>query len=133
MNAYIYRAALWCEPCITQVKAETAKPAHVNESNEHTYDSDEWPKGPYGDGGGEADRPQHCDACRVFLENPLTPDGYAFLRAETDYESDVEDGDSEYTLATRLAAKLREMGQDVLAQWVDFYPEAFAKANGGPF
>lgn len=28
------------------------------------------------DGGGEADMPQHCDGCGVFLENPLTSDGY---------------------------------------------------------
>lgn len=30
------------------------------------------PQGPYSDGGGEADSPQHCDTCRMFLENPLT-------------------------------------------------------------
>jgi len=28
--------------------------------------------GPYPDGGGEADAPQHCGGCGVFLENPLT-------------------------------------------------------------
>ncbi|KKL11925.1 hypothetical protein LCGC14_2540860, partial [marine sediment metagenome] len=34
---------------------------------------------PYLDGGGEADTPQHCDHCSVFLENPLTGDGYAYV------------------------------------------------------
>ena len=42
---------------------------------ESDHDSDDMPKGPYADGGGEADSPQHCDACGEFLENPLTGDG----------------------------------------------------------
>lgn len=46
---------------------------------EFMYDSDDFPKGPYGDGGGEADTPQHCDHCGVFLENPLTADGIAYV------------------------------------------------------
>jgi hypothetical protein len=44
-------------------------------TSESDYDSDDLPKGPYADGGGEADTPQHCDDCRRFLENPLTGDG----------------------------------------------------------
>lgn len=135
-NVYMFAAALYCEPCGEAIKADTPKPAHADEGNEHTFDSDEWPKGPYGDGGGEADTPQHCAACNKFLENPLTGHGYAYLREQLDFESDIEDGDSEYTLAARLAAKLREIGGpagETLAEWSEFYPEAFAKANGGPF
>lgn len=49
-------------------------------SDESSYDSDEWPKGPYPDGGGEADTPQHCAGCHEFLENPLTSDGYEYVR-----------------------------------------------------
>jgi hypothetical protein len=49
-------------------------------SDESSYDSDEWPKGPYGNGGGESDCPQHCGDCHEFLENPLTPDGYQYVR-----------------------------------------------------
>lgn len=79
MKAYIFQAALWCAACAEAHKADHAKPAHVDESNESSYDSDEWPKGPYGDGGGEADCPQHCDACGGFLENPLTPDGERYV------------------------------------------------------
>lgn len=30
--------------------------------DESLYDSGEWPKGPYGNGGGEANSPQHCGA-----------------------------------------------------------------------
>lgn len=45
----------------------------------NTGDSDEYPQGPYADGGGEADCPQHCDACGVFLENPLTDEGIDYV------------------------------------------------------
>jgi hypothetical protein len=41
-------------------------------------DSNDYPQGPYGDGGGESDCPQHCGACGKFLQNPLTDDGYAY-------------------------------------------------------
>lgn len=78
-NAYIFHAALWCGRCIAAFKAENVKPAHVDESDESSYDSAEWPKGPYGEGGGEADCPQHCDGCGEFLENLLTPDGERYV------------------------------------------------------
>lgn len=79
MKVYLFRAALWCEACGDKYRAENVKPPHVEESNESSFDSDEWPKGPYRDGGGEADSPQHCDGCGVFLENPLTDDGRAYV------------------------------------------------------
>lgn len=60
MDAYIYQAALICEGCASALQ--------VND-------------GPYADGGGEADCPNHCDQCGVFLENPLTSDGYDYVRA----------------------------------------------------
>jgi len=34
-------------------------------------DCDEYPVGPYPEGGGEADYPRHCDHCGLFLRNPL--------------------------------------------------------------
>jgi len=74
MKAYIYRAALLCESCAVDVKAGLLGVACVDE------DSDRWPQGPYLDGGGESDSPQHCDHCSVFLENPLTLDGVAYVR-----------------------------------------------------
>lgn len=97
MQAFMYCAALWCGPCvieslITQRKASPAARdmapaealAQIVESNgftcESDYDSDDLPKGPYADGGGEADTPQHCDACGGFLENPLTAEGLAYVR-----------------------------------------------------
>ena len=79
MKAYIFQAALWCEACTDSIKRDRDKPAHVNESDEYTYDSDEWPKYAGDDGGGEADCPQHCDGCGVFLRNPLTPHGCEYV------------------------------------------------------
>jgi hypothetical protein len=71
MNAYIFQAALLCEACARKVM-DAKQPYASNDSN--TY-----PQGPYPDGGGEADSPQHCDHCRTFLENPLTSDGVAYV------------------------------------------------------
>jgi hypothetical protein len=93
MDAYVYQAALWCGPCVIKrlVEEKKASPGaldmppaealqQVVSSNgftdESDYDSDDLPKGPYSDGGGEADSPQHCDGCGLLLENPLTSDGY---------------------------------------------------------
>jgi hypothetical protein len=36
-------------------------------TSESDYDSDDLPKGPYAQGGGEADTPQHCEGCGQFL------------------------------------------------------------------
>lgn len=80
MDVYVFQAALICDTCGTLYKQANDKPAHVDESDESSYDSDHWPKGPYGDGGGEADSPQHCDHCGVFLDNPLTGDGETYVR-----------------------------------------------------
>ena len=51
-------------------------------TDENDYDSDDLPKGPYSNGGGEADTPQHCDGCGAFLENPLTGDGVPLRQRE---------------------------------------------------
>ena len=80
MDVYVFQAALICDTCGTLYKLGTDKPAHVDEADESSYDSDDWPKGPYSDGGGEADSPQHCDHCGIFLDNPLTGDGETYVR-----------------------------------------------------
>lgn len=81
MNAYVFQAALYCEDCGNAIKAELdlAKKTPDEPDDEHTFDSDEYPKGPYSDGGGEADCPQYCDDCGEFLENPLTSDGMQWV------------------------------------------------------
>ena len=66
----------------------------------YSEDSDTFPQGPFCDGGGEADCPQHCDECGVFLENPLTPDGVRYV-AETIENTDPQN--------------------DVVRLWAEFY------------
>jgi hypothetical protein len=96
MDVYLYNAALWCGPCIIKALVAQRKaapgaidmlPAQALEqivsangyTSESDYDSDDLPKGPYADGGGEADTPQHCDGCGQFLGNPLTGDGLIYV------------------------------------------------------
>src|SRR6516164_8054322 len=90
IDAYVYQAALLCRDCAV---------ATMNEFELHNMfcgstcglaawphswqESDYYPQGPYANGGGEADSPQHCDACGVFLENPLTPDGTRYVRSSS--------------------------------------------------
>lgn len=77
MDAYVYKAALLCADCaqarIIQVEGMAVKPRG------YPSDSDAYPQGPYPQGGGEADSPQHCDDCNLFLENPLTGDGMEYV------------------------------------------------------
>jgi hypothetical protein len=123
MDAYLYRAALWCGPCIRQMLLDEARveadfdhsdhnPARALQSalrvrgykEEVDYDSDDLPKGPYSDGGGEADSPQHCDACCCFLGNPLTTDGYRYVNERLIEHARDGDGNAE-----------------VLVEWAKFY------------
>lgn len=82
MRVYMYQSALLCETCGEATRRELELDAiEHGRPKESAYnpDSDHWPKGPYDNGGGEADSPQHCDSCGVFLENPLTEDGVAYV------------------------------------------------------
>jgi hypothetical protein len=74
MNVYIYDADIYCDDCGEKIIAELDA-EHVQD----TGDSGDYPQGPYPDGGGEADVPQHCGSCQIFLENPLTEDGYQYV------------------------------------------------------
>lgn len=78
MNAFVYHGALYCADCAAKIKATKGwKPFY-------SADSETWPRGPYPAGGGEADTPQHCGQCCVFLENPLTDEGRQYVRAAID-------------------------------------------------
>jgi hypothetical protein len=96
MDAYVYQAALWCGPCTIRrlVEEKKASPGALGMqpaeplqqivsangfTGENDYDGDDLPKGPYPSGGGEADTPQHCDGCGIFLENTLTGDGVRYV------------------------------------------------------
>ena len=108
MDAYAFQAALYCEPCGEQLARELSARG-LRDSG----DSDEFPQGPYPDGGGEADIPQHCDAGEgclaaevlggrkvgAFLENPLTDDGVSYVQQ----------------------ALAQEPGSAIVARWAQFY------------
>ena len=108
MNVYIYQAALYCEHCGKEIRqrlmAEGKAPA--NPEDEYTYDSDDFPKGPYPDGGGEADCPQHCDSCNAFLENELTTQGQEYVTEKFLEYLTCFNGD-----------------ESAIAQWREFYPD----------
>lgn len=103
MDAYVYQAAMLCADCaqaqIIQVEDMAVKPRG------YPSDSNAYPQGPYPQGGGEADSPQHCDACNAFLENPLTGDGMEYVANNIiGHFRDRTDGKAE-----------------VLQIWADFY------------
>src|SRR5262245_39730866 len=103
MKVYMYQADLYCEECGEGLK-ERIWGAHdlqillgedFDPNDETTWDSDEYPKGPYLEGGGESDSPCHCgshgDCCNAitlengskvgaFLENPLTTHGLDYVQ-----------------------------------------------------
>ena len=80
MDAYIYQAELWCSNCIAAIKCKLEKEGkNIETDDENDWDSDDYPKGPYLEGGGEADAPNHCAGCCVHLENPLTAEGEAYV------------------------------------------------------
>ena len=93
MNAYIYQADIYCANCAHRIRMELnaertrrgLKPLPRNAE----CDSDDFPQGPYPNGGGESDSPQHCGNCGGFLENPLTSDGYRYVREEADRKGRV--------------------------------------------
>lgn len=79
-GVYAYQAALWCASCAKEIIANktAAGEAPEDPDNEETFDSDDFPKGPYFEG--EADNPQYCDGCGEFLENDLTADGVTYVK-----------------------------------------------------
>ena len=94
MNAYIYRADIYCESCVEKIKAAIDADRHSRGYVAPLYereDSDRYPQGPYANGGGESDSPQHCGKCGDFLENPLTSQGQLYLTEMLTEVSDVDE------------------------------------------
>jgi len=113
MNVYMYQAALYCGCCgeelCERLDGEGKCPEQALRANgldEEMYDSDDYPKGPYRDGGGEADSPQHCDSCGTFLENPLTTEGVEYL----------------HTMIRDHIDSPESVGRpEVIDEWIEFY------------
>lgn len=110
MDVYMYQAALLCEDCGRKIRKELDKAGKSPEDPnfEESYESDDYPKGPYPDGGGESDSPQHCDECGVFLENALTDAGREY----------VEEMIAEHKKKGRHDPKL-------IQEWAEFYEIPF--------
>lgn len=120
MDVYIFQADIYCESCGKGLMLEIPKPPHADLDDQASYDSDEYPKGPYGHGGGEADSPQNCGACGVFLENLLTPDGDTYMRELANpYSYPADDGDA--ASWDEIATRADEDGQGVFAEWCRYY------------
>lgn len=97
MKVYFYNADIYCEDCGNDIKRRIRKELKASGSKDSpvSQDSNEWPQ-PAEDGGGESDCPQHCGAgsdcynaddygrtgvkVGLFLENPLTRDGEAYVK-----------------------------------------------------
>lgn len=81
MEAYIYCADVYCESCGAKICDELSAKGEAPDDpkDESSFDSGEYPKGPYADGGGEADCPQHCGECHIALDNPLTREGVKYV------------------------------------------------------
>ena len=86
-TVFIYQAELLCTDCGNRT-VERLEQANVFDHG----DSDGFPQEEIVC---ESDTPDHCAGCGVFLENPLTPDGVAYVREALRAGT----GDSE-TLAT---------------------------------
>jgi len=116
-GVFVFQAALICPDCAADVKRQTPAPTGVDpaDPDESIYDSGDWPKGPFPDGGGEADVPQHCDRCGRFLENPLTDYGDDWLRGQA-AAYDVPD-----SAWSEIADRADADGRPELADWIRFY------------
>lgn len=80
MKVWIYKADLWCDTCMDLVKWMIDKPQGYNPRDEHTWDSDDYPKGPYESTHVESDTPNHCANCHKHLENRLTMEGEQYVQ-----------------------------------------------------
>lgn len=95
-DVYVYQSALVCSDCGDAIAKELRR---EGVEDDHTWqaghESDPFPQGPHGDGGGEADSAQFCDRGRNCvnavhvvpdhkigcpLGNPLTADGAEAVR-----------------------------------------------------
>lgn len=120
MNAFAYRGALYCEACATSIRQRLAREGYKVRAEE---DSDSYPCGPFANGGGEADTPQHCDSCGVFLENALTDDGtgYAYDSIVSPYDDAADSQWKTGRYCDHVAARLESDGEKTLATWARFY------------
>lgn len=118
MDAYIYNADIYCEQCGERIKARLDAEGHTpkNPDDERTFDSSEYPKGPFSDGGGEADTPQHCGEGEKCLNALVLSDG---TKVGCMLENDLTQAGAEY-----VKEYLRDdPDSEVVQLWANFYRE----------
>ena len=101
MEVFIYQADFYCSNCTAGIcialQDEGKKPQNV--IDEFTYDSDDYPKGPYPDGGGGANTANYCAECGVALDNPIIEEPTQWLDDaeydDADYDDDDDDNDDD--------------------------------------
>jgi len=118
-DVYVYQADFLCEDCAGKIIEKLEK-----EGVEDTGDTDDFPQGPYPEGGGEADSPHHCgsgagcvNAIKVPggskigcpLGNPLTSDGTRYV---------------EEKLAHNLVCETSPHSHGVQLLWSSIYSDA---------
>ena len=120
MDAYVFNAALYCADCATDKTIELCGLNNecacrdCDERRDGYDDSERYPQGPYPNGGGEADCPQHCDSCGLFLENPLTGDGQKYVLDALAAEDEWREGDADHGLSSDATDVWRKFYGDTL-------------------
>lgn len=71
-TCFIYQADIYCRDCGHSIADDLRADSVID-----YHDSDTFPQESTI---GESDTPNHCGACGCFLENPLTPDGMAYVQ-----------------------------------------------------
>ena len=77
MEYFIFAADVYCPHCADAIKRRLASVAPADPANENTFDSGDYPKGPYSDD--SSDTPQNCAECGDYIENPLTEAGVDYV------------------------------------------------------
>lgn len=75
---YIYCADVYCKECVTGLRKDADYAHAMGDIPDYLMgDSNHYPQGPYDNE--ESDTPTHCGNCGMFLEQPLTQDGYQYV------------------------------------------------------
>lgn len=107
MQHYIYQASIYCKSCGEELKKELTEQgkAPENPGDFETFDSGDFPKGPFPRSMNESDSPEHCHDCGIFLENPLTDHGVDYV----------------YRRIKGWSEQKGEYNKEIVKEWLDYY------------
>lgn len=88
---YVFQADVYCDRCGDAIRMDLEAQGR---GWTPLSDSDSYPSGPHDTG--EADCPDHCGGCGVFLENPLTEEGEKYVVERVN--EGLEEGELSYPL-----------------------------------